>query len=384
MNRLIVPLILFGVVFIGLPALPPRVSAALLDGVGMMGDSLVDEYQFESNNYARNAFEQLAQYRGLNLGAFSESSRGEPRNAGYEYNWAEAAATSDDVLTGSIYFDPTTTPQDVGLAGQVAAGQVTLAYFGIGSNDFKYNSLPIYTGQLAGAELDGFVDQVVENFRVALDRVRAAGDVKMVVGTIPNITRTPLSQAFLTDANRRQLIADAVVAANTKIIDIARARQVPVIDLHGLIEDVFRDGHFTIGGVAINATSAGSDPHNGFCHDLIHPHTIPQGIAANLFIEAINRVYGAGIEPFSELELLEHAGIGGEYSGEVFFKNVDLAQYVLYQPVPEPSTLSLAIAGISLAGVAVLARRNLRGRSLARRNGEECHRRPRADDGRDC
>lgn len=362
MSRVLLPLVLFGVLLTGVPALPPRASAAaLLDGIGMMGDSLVDEYQFESNSYARNAFEQLSQYRGLNFGAFSESSRGEPRNAGYEYNWAEAAATSDDVLTGSIYFDPTTTPQDVGLAEQVAAGKVTLAYFGIGSNDFKYKALPIYTGQLAGAELDAFVDHVVENLRVALDRVRAAGDVKMVVGTIPNITRTPLARAFFTDADRRQLISDAVVAANTEIIDIARARQVPVIDLHGLIEDVFRDGHFTIGGVTIDGTSAGSDPHNGFCHDLIHPHTIPQGIAANLFIEAINRVYGAGIQPFSELELLQHAGIGDEYTGDVFFRDVDLARYVLYQPVPEPSTFMLALAGGSLAGIAVLARRHRRG-----------------------
>ena len=338
-------------------ATPGRAAAALVDGVGAMGDSLVDEYQFEINRYARNAFEQLAQYRGFNMGAFSKSSRGEPRNAGYEYNWAEGGATSDDVLTGSIYFDPTTTPQDVGLASQIAAGKVKLAYFGIGSNDFKYDAVKIYNGQLAGADLDAFVDHIADNFRIALDWVRAAGDVKLVVGTIPNITRTPLAEAVFTDLDRRQVIADALAAANAKMIDVAMARHVPVIDLHGLIEDVFRDGTFTIGGVTIDGTTYGIDPHNGFCHDLIHPHTIPQGIAANLFIDAINQVYDAGVQPFSELELLEHAGLQGEYTGDTFFKNINLDNYVLYQPVPEPSTLVLALAGMSLAAVARRRRR---------------------------
>jgi hypothetical protein len=142
----------------------------------------------------------------------------------------------------------------VGLASYVSAGKVTLAYFGIGSNDFKYEATKIYTGSLAGQELDAFVDHVAENFRIALDRVRTAGDVKFVVGTIPNITRTPLSMALFVDADRRQVIDDAVQLANAKLIEIASDRHIPVIDLYSL-------------------TSRTNTPARPFCRALSWPTT---------------------------------------------------------------------------------------------------------------
>ena len=61
--------------------LPADGSGALLDGVGAMGDSLTDEYEFSGLSAGRNWLEQLARSRGLNFGALSTTARAEPRRA---------------------------------------------------------------------------------------------------------------------------------------------------------------------------------------------------------------------------------------------------------------------------------------------------------------
>ena len=59
--------------------------------------------------------EILAALRGMDFGRFSMASRGEPRNQGFEYNWAcNYACTEDMIATG----------QHTGLAAQVARGEV--------------------------------------------------------------------------------------------------------------------------------------------------------------------------------------------------------------------------------------------------------------------
>src|SRR5436305_4457338 len=111
-----------------LPALCAR--AALLTGIGVFGDSLSDEYQFATDpidrQAARNYVEQLAAYRGLNFGAFSTISRGEPRLQGYAYDFARSGATTADLG-----------PQVAGLAPLVSSGEVTLGFLTVGSNDFR-------------------------------------------------------------------------------------------------------------------------------------------------------------------------------------------------------------------------------------------------------
>ena len=75
-------------------------SAGWRGGIGVLGDSYSDEYQFypPHRSTARNWVEILAETRGLNFGRFSPRSRGEPRNQGYEYNWARSDATTDDLI----------------------------------------------------------------------------------------------------------------------------------------------------------------------------------------------------------------------------------------------------------------------------------------------
>jgi phospholipase/lecithinase/hemolysin len=109
------------------PLAPAR--AGWRGGIGVLGDSYSDEYQFypPHRSTARNWVEILAATRGLNFGRFSTRSRGEPRNQGYEYNWARSDATTDDLIA---------TGQHTGLAAQVARGEVNLVVVFIGGNDF--------------------------------------------------------------------------------------------------------------------------------------------------------------------------------------------------------------------------------------------------------
>src|SRR5215831_19716891 len=110
---------------------PATARAGTLGGIGVLGDSYSDEYQFypPHRSTARNWVEILATTRGLNFGRFSTASRGEPRNQGYEYNWARSDATTDDLIA---------TGQHTGLAAQVARGEVSVVVIFIGGNDFIY------------------------------------------------------------------------------------------------------------------------------------------------------------------------------------------------------------------------------------------------------
>src|SRR3954469_7886413 len=83
----------------------PRGAEAAPLGFGAIGDSLGDEYEFVPGprNGARNYVELLATLRGLDFGTFSSADRGEPRNQGYENNWANVGnLTPHGVTTGDL------------------------------------------------------------------------------------------------------------------------------------------------------------------------------------------------------------------------------------------------------------------------------------------
>src|SRR6476619_6148359 len=101
------------------PLAPAR--AGWRGGIGVLGDSYSDEYEFypPDRSTARNWVEILATTRGVDFGRFSAASRGEPRNRGYAYNGARSDATTDDLIA---------TGQHTGLAAQVARGEVGLVF----------------------------------------------------------------------------------------------------------------------------------------------------------------------------------------------------------------------------------------------------------------
>src|SRR5262245_64938796 len=95
------------------PLAPAR--AGWRGGIGVLGDSYSDEYQFypPDRSTARNWVEILAAARVLDFGRFSTTGRGEPRNQGFAYNWARSDATTADLIA---------TRPHTGLAATVARG----------------------------------------------------------------------------------------------------------------------------------------------------------------------------------------------------------------------------------------------------------------------
>ncbi len=108
-----------------------------------LGDSLTDEYLGNPGNLgatdlpALNWVQLLIELRGMDFGLFEGASgvRGEPRNEGYEHNWARSGATVLPVLFTPI------TDQASGIAPAVTNGDIDYLYIGIGSNDYFFREL---------------------------------------------------------------------------------------------------------------------------------------------------------------------------------------------------------------------------------------------------
>ncbi len=187
--------------------------------MGVMGDSLSDEYRFypPDRSQARNWVELLGAKRVINFGAFSLRSRGEPRNAGFADNWARSDATTSDMLANQL----------PGLLDQVRSGQVSVATVIIGDNDFR-NFLLQAPSQSSDPQalLDTLAKTTATaeaNFDVAVNAVLAANpNVRVVVGTILDLTQTPLVQAAVAPygAVGQQVLAatsEAISTYNTNV-----------------------------------------------------------------------------------------------------------------------------------------------------------------------
>jgi hypothetical protein len=215
----------------------------LLHGIGAMGSSTTEEYQFQGGPRAtaRNWVEILASTRGLNFGSVTTASRGSPRNQGYEYDWGRAGATTAGLLSQG---------QQTGLAGQVASGDVTLAFLWIGTNDFR----GVLNAAVPPTSLSpSIVPAAVANFTTALDAVLAASpDVRVVVANAYDERLLPYVGQRVTSGQLSQGLVDEVSLAirqyNAQITAIALSdSRVAVTDLAGLLEGVMAPAQFSVG-----------------------------------------------------------------------------------------------------------------------------------------
>ena len=284
------------------PLSPAR--AGWRGGIGVLGDSYSDEYQFypPHRSTARNWVEILAATRGLNFGRFSTQSRGEPRNQGYEYNWARSDATTDDLIV---------TGQHTGLAAQVARGEVNLVVVFIGGNDF-INAMktpdPAAAFQQVGPRAEA-------NFELAVATIlKAHPDVKVVIITVPDIRDLPEFRVPLHAGRLPRAYADAATATirryNARIRALAaREPRFAVLDfdLVTRISELIYPESVLVAGHPIVRSGPSDDPHHLFLGDVRHLGTAGQGLLAALLDVTIDAKFAAGVPPLSEREVFEFA-----------------------------------------------------------------------------
>jgi phospholipase/lecithinase/hemolysin len=270
-------------------------------GIGFLGDSYTDEYQFYPiRDTAKNYVELLAQQRDLNFGPFSASDDNAVGHHGYAYNWAISGATSSDMITEEL----------PGLVKQVHSHKVRIVFMFIGGNDF--NALLTSADPLA--TLGSLQSTVTSNIEKAANEILAAsGGAHVVIGNLPDISLLPQGQEAEADgvpAFAMNYLDSAEHSINSAIASYAAAHsRVMVANMQGLFSNLLSNGSFTIDGHAISSTQDGDVPTDAFLADDTHPGTILQAEIANLYVRTVDSGMGLTIQPFSNKQILDAAGI---------------------------------------------------------------------------
>jgi lysophospholipase L1-like esterase len=266
-----------------------------------------------------------------------QGSWGAPRDEGFEYNWAQAGATSDTLLADG---------QHAGLAQQITAGSIDYGVLAIGQNDFgpwTEAYVEIYNGTWDAAQIDAYVGQVVGNIQTALQTLTATGG-KIVLSNVIDYGIAPRTRSLWPDPDKRELVTDVIRRVNGALLGLAQEYAVPLINGFAATKNFLGDNQTTVatipvGGVdLVNAN--GVEPQCMFVDDGIHPHTVGQAVIANLVVEAIRLGYGQDVAalPFTEREMLELVGLGNQYTGDTL--NLNYTQYIILPGNPPGISVS--------------------------------------------
>jgi lysophospholipase L1-like esterase len=301
-----------------------RARADIIHGLGVMGDSA-------SIHTASYKWPEIMQTdSGLNFGP------------NYAYDHAVGGATSATVLSGG---------QDTALAANVTAGNVTLGMFLIGNNDYGDAAETLatdYGNGTLGTVLPGFENGIVSNIETATQTVLNAGVQGFLLGSLPDFLIEPSAAPVLTVPDFANQLYASQEAINAQLMAFADAHHIPFVNFFGLESAVAASGQLVVGGVNISLTTTGTDPHDFFV-DGLHPGYVGNAIISNLWTEAINVAYGTNLPLLTDQQILNIAGLGSSYTGETFSTAYNLANYIHYTSVPEPS--SLLLSGCGLAGL---------------------------------
>jgi phospholipase/lecithinase/hemolysin len=279
--------------------------------IGVLGDSYSDEYQFAPMHRpnARSWVEILAQTRGTSFGSFSSQFLGEPREKGFEFDWAHDGDTSNDMLHTQL----------PGLAAQVAQGRVKTVCISIGSNDFNPILKDAWTGRVPPDQALALLAQEEARLESNLDRtvhrlLAASPRVKIVISTLFDLSLMPWVPLSVMGPQGRSLITAldrATQRYNAHIASLAAGNsRIAVADVAGVLAQLSQEasspGWISYGGTAINLTNAGDDIHHVFLGDRIHFGTVTQGMIANATINALDAL-GAAMHPLTSEQIVRFA-----------------------------------------------------------------------------
>jgi hypothetical protein len=317
-----------------LVAMTPAAHGA---GVAAIGDSLGDEYAFPINfpqggnrqaGQAANYVKLLSYYRpaAFDFGAYSETSWGEPRNQGFEFNFARDGSTSADLIAQN---------QHLGAAGLMngPSPRVNLVLAEIGGNDFRGVFLP-------GADPLAIAAGALTNTLTAVGTVLAADPAaRVAIANVPDITLLPEARfAAMQDPTLVPVFAqvsglidqyNGLLAA--QLGAMPGADRIALVDLNAIFDGLISNPNLTLNGQPVDTLVPGNGPGHLFV-DVVHPGTVGSAYVANGFINALDARFNSGISPFTEQEI---------YTAALTF--------------PEPGALSL-----SLAPAVLLTRRRRR------------------------
>src|SRR3954470_20354200 len=234
-------------------------AAEPIVGIGVIGDSLADEYQFypPDRSTARNFVEQLVGDRQLNFGPFDADAavRGEPRNAGYAFNWAKDGATTSDIIAQG---------QHTGLAAQVVAGDINYAWIFAGGNDV----LNLAAAEDPAAAVAALGQTLLANGQTILTTLLAAkADMKIVIATVPRLGALPAVKQAVAGGAVPQSIVDSADAAidqiNAQLRQIAKTeKQVALADVAKLLQQVTSKKRLKLAKVTLDRETPSDDPHS--------------------------------------------------------------------------------------------------------------------------
>jgi lysophospholipase L1-like esterase len=280
--------------------------------VGALGDSYTDEYRSYTpdRSQARNWVEILSASHLASFGAFSNASRGEPRNAGFLFNWARSDATSSDVIARQLR----------GLAGQVAKGQVQYSWVFMGGNDFLFFLRHAaetfqFQGPTVTAQLRQVEARAEANFNTAVKTLLTANPrARLVVATVPDIRALPIIKAavgaFPQAASLIAATSQQIERYNAQIRRVAKgSSRIALADLASATSALTNApaSSAPFGGVTIDLRSPGNDYHHFFLADGIHVGTVGQGIIADTFVAAVNARFGARLGSLSQSQIVQFA-----------------------------------------------------------------------------
>jgi hypothetical protein len=281
--------------------------------LGIMGDSL--------------SFSDGSDY-GQNPNWHTQLENGGRVAIGPTANQAVDGATTADLLA-----------QSQPILALVEAQQIDYSVVEMGSNDATSMAIDLVLNHIPiPADFSATVAQRVTSTMAALAAADPAHHLHQVVANIPDIVQTPALQSAIVFLGVSQqdvnAIRQTILDTNALIETQALQNGIPVLDLFKLIDEVGTQP-LTLAGV----TTAVADlfPDDGF-----HPSSLIHGLTANMFIDAVDRGYGAMLDPLSDQEIVSNAGLVPLTAGPTFF---DVSPYVI---VPEPSSAALTLLAVLL------------------------------------
>ena len=302
------------------PLLHSDIPSDLTEGIGVIGDSISDEYRFYAPDRATawNWVEILAASRGLNFGNSILASGGSTGDRRFAYNWSQSGATTTSLIARG---------QNAGLAAQVAGGAaISLAVITIGANDFAD---VLFTSRSVAAMWE-VLERASANFTVILESLLCiSSTLKVAVFTAVDLRVSPIVRGALNSglisARLAEAYGTAVQVFNDRLNGLVacHGHRVVVVDVHQLLSDVVRAHRYVVGGLEFDRIVANNGARHLFLADGFHPGTIGQCLVANRFLAAINSNFNAGIRLLDGEEMVRIAN-----------------------SVPKPSRLSLIGTGV--------------------------------------